>query len=119
MAAVLVADDSAFARRLVSDVVGEDHDVVAAVENGVEAVEVCKERRPDVVVLAAEMPIRDGIEATRDIAAERPETSILVCAGAGDEATERDALEAGADGVLTKPLRKPSVLAAIQDAVPA
>lgn len=117
MADVLIADNSPFSRRLLCDVIGEDHDVVAEVENGVEAVEVCRERRPDLVVMAASMPIRDGIEATREIRADGPDASVLVCVGAAGEETEREAREAGADVLVAKPFRKPSLLAAVRDAV--
>ena len=64
MAEVLIADDSAFMRNLLREILEEDHTIVGEVENGVEAVEVFTEEHPDLVMMDIVMPIRDGIEAT-------------------------------------------------------
>lgn len=116
MADVLIADDSAFVRALLRDVVGDDHAVVGEVENGVEAVEVEKDRRPDLVLMGTAMPIRDGIEATREIKAGDSGATVVLCADDGEE-TVTEAMEAGADEYITKPFQKQSVLDAIGSAV--
>jgi two-component system chemotaxis response regulator CheY len=67
----------------------------------------------------AAMPIRDGIEATAEITAADPAANVIVCADAGREDRMEAAVEAGADGYLTKPFQKPSVISAIEDIVPA
>ena len=118
MADVLIADDSEFMRNLLREILEEDHNIVGEVENGVEAVEVFKEEQPDLVMMDIVMPIRDGIEATDEIKNAAPEANVIMCTSVGQEEKMKEAVKAGADGYITKPFQKPSVMEAIQDVVP-
>lgn len=117
MVDVLIADDSEFMRNLLREILEEQHDVVAEVENGVEAVEVFKEEDPDLVMMDIVMPIRDGIEATNEIKSQSTDTKVIMCTSVGQEEKMKEAVKAGADGYITKPFQKPSVMEAIQDVV--
>jgi len=114
---VLVVDDSAFMRNLLKQLLEEDHEVVGEAENGVEAVELYRELDPDVVTMDVVMPIRNGIEATSEIKSLDPTSSVIMCTSVGQEEKMREAVEAGADGYITKPFQKPNVLQAIDDVV--
>ena len=118
MAEVLIADDSEFMRNLLREILEEDHTIVGEVENGVEAVEVFKEEEPDLVMMDIVMPIRDGIEATDEIKSTDPNSNVIMCTSVGQEEKMKEAVKAGADGYITKPFQKPSVMEAIQDVVP-
>jgi len=118
MADVLIADDSEFMRNLLREILEENHEIVGEVENGVEAVEVFKEQEPDLVMMDIVMPIRDGIEATDEIKTENPGAHVIMCTSVGQEEKMKEAVKAGADGYITKPFQKPSVMEAIQDVVP-
>ncbi len=102
---VLVVDDSNFFRRRIVEVLNADPDlkVVGAASNGREAVEKCKELRPDVVTMDYEMPMMDGITAVRLIMAECP-TPILMFSSLTFEGARvtLDALDAGAVDYLPK-----------------
>jgi two-component system chemotaxis response regulator CheY len=112
---VLVVDDSAFMRNLLKQLLEDDHEVVGEAENGVEAVELYNELDPDVVTMDVVMPIRNGIEATAEIKGDNPNASVIMCTSVGQEEKMREAVEAGADGYITKPFQKPNVLEAIDD----
>jgi two-component system chemotaxis response regulator CheY len=114
---VLVVDDSAFMRNLLKQLLEDDHEVVGEAENGVEAVELYRELAPDVVTMDVVMPIRNGIEATAEIKSIDPNSSVIMCTSVGQEEKMREAVEAGADGYITKPFQKPNVLEAIDDVV--
>ncbi|SDY46521.1 chemotaxis protein CheY [Halobellus clavatus] len=114
---VLVVDDSAFMRNLLKQLLEDDHEVVGEAENGVEAVEMYRELDPDVVTMDVVMPIRNGIEATSEIKSIDPDSSVIMCTSVGQEEKMREAVEAGADGYITKPFQKPNVLQAIDDVV--
>ena len=114
---VLVVDDSAFMRNLLKQLLEDDHEVVGEAENGVEAVELYRELYPDVVTMDVVMPIRNGIEATSEIKSIDPDSSVIMCTSVGQEEKMRQAVEAGADGYITKPFQKPNVLEAIDDVV--
>ena len=118
MAEVLIADDSEFMRNLLREILEENHTIVGEVENGVEAVEVFKEEQPDLVMMDIVMPIRDGIEATDEIKDTDPSANVIMCTSVGQEEKMKEAVKAGADGYITKPFQKPSVMEAIQDVVP-
>ena len=115
---VLIADDSEFMRNLLREILEEDHSIVGEVENGVEAVEVYNEQRPDLVMMDIVMPIRDGIEATDEIKSANPDANVIMCTSVGQEEKMKEAVRAGADGYITKPFQKPSVMEAIEDVVP-
>jgi len=118
MSDVLIADDSEFMRNLLRDILEEDHQIVGEVENGVEAVETYKEHEPDLVMMDIVMPIRDGIEATDEIKTTDPDANVIMCTSVGQEGKMKEAVKAGADGYITKPFQKPSVMEAIEDVVP-
>lgn len=113
---VLIADDSGFSRELLRDILRDDHHVVGTAENGVEAVEQFKEHHPELVVLEAEMPIRDGVETTAAIKDLDPDTNVIVCTSVEDEETIENAFEAGADEYLIKPFREQAVREAVESA---
>jgi DNA-binding NarL/FixJ family response regulator len=101
---VLVADDQALVREgLVTllESVPEIHPVAAA-SDGEEAVRLAARHRPDVVLMDLRMPKLDGVEATRRIRAELPDTEVVVLTTHADEASILEALSAGARGYLTK-----------------
>jgi DNA-binding NarL/FixJ family response regulator len=76
--------------------------VVGAAANGAEAVRLCGEQHPDVVLMDVRMPVMDGIEATRRIIAEEHRPHILVLTTFDLDEHVYDALEAGASGFLLK-----------------
>lgn len=104
---VLVVDDSAFMRRLISDVIADsgEFDVVGTARDGVHAVSQVRVLDPDIVTLDVDMPGQDGLAALREIMAEAPRPVIMLSAGGSDggvEATLR-ALELGAVEFVRKP----------------
>jgi AmiR/NasT family two-component response regulator len=89
--------------------------VVGEARDGAEAVRLARELEPDVVLMDVRMPELDGIEASRQILAERQIPIVMVTAFAEHEIVQQ-ASEAGAFGYLVKPFRQDDVLAAITTA---
>jgi len=116
---VLIADDSEFMRNLLREILEEDHEIIGEAENGVEAVDLYLEHSPDLVMMDIVMPIRDGIEATAKIKDEDAGANVIMCTSVGQEEKMKAAVRAGADGYITKPFQKPSVIQAIREVVPA
>ncbi len=102
---VLVVDDSGFFRRRVKEILESDPmlEVVGLAENGEQAIEAVKNLKPDVVTMDIEMPIMDGITATRKIMRATP-TSIIMFSSLTTEGAKStlDALDAGAVDFLPK-----------------
>lgn len=102
---VLVVDDSAFMRKVLSDLfkAESDFEVVDVARNGVEAIEKVVQHSPDVVTLDIEMPVLDGLSALEKIMATKPTPVIMVSSltKAGADATIR-ALSLGAVDFVAK-----------------
>jgi DNA-binding NarL/FixJ family response regulator len=118
MIRVLLADDHGVIRdglgRLISAL--DDVELVGMASDGAEAVEQCRAKRPDVVLMDLDMPVVDGIEATRRMLAEQPQTAVVVLTAFSDRARITGALEAGACGYLLKDVDAERVAEAIRQA---
>jgi two-component system chemotaxis response regulator CheB len=105
---VLIVDDSGFFRKRIHDLVSKDERliVVGAASNGREAVEKCKQLKPDVVTMDVEMPDMNGIDAVKIIMRDSP-TSILMLSSLTRQGanTTLKAIEAGASDFLTKDIQ--------------
>ncbi|MBS1907062.1 MAG: response regulator transcription factor [Actinobacteria bacterium] len=110
---VVVDDHPIFRKGLVALLTACEHDVVGEAGNGLEALAVVAETRPDVVLMDVSMPELDGIRATERLAAEHPGVRIVVITSFDDDATVRRALSGGADGYVTKQAGPDQILAAI------
>ena len=101
---ILVADDDALMRAGLAVILGTaaDLEVVAEAGDGIEAVRLCLEHTPDVVLMDVRMPGIDGIEATRRLVAARPDSKILILTTFHDDEYVCSALQAGASGFLLK-----------------
>lgn len=104
MTRVLIADDHGVLRDGLGRVIAAqpDLELVGLAANGAEAVELCRETSPDVVLMDLEMPVMDGIEATRAIVRANPATAVLVLTSFSDRRRITGALDAGAVGYLLK-----------------
>ena len=101
---LLIADDHSIVRKGIKVLVATEKDmqVVGEAENGAEAVEKAAALCPDVILMDIVMPGMDGIEATRRITAERPESRILVLTSFAADDKVFPAVKAGALGYLLK-----------------
>lgn len=103
---VLVTDDSAFMRKVISDILSADSDieVIDRARNGLECLEKCKQLHPDVITLDIEMPVMNGLEALQKLMSEHPVPIVMLSSltREGADATIQ-ALEYGAFDFVTKP----------------
>jgi len=101
---VVLADDQAVVREGLVTLLGllPGVEVVGAGADGLQAVELVAEHRPDVLLVDLRMPRCDGVEATARVRAEYPETEVVVLTTYTDDDSLLAALKAGARGFLTK-----------------
>jgi len=113
---VLLADDHAVVRQGTRELLEreKDIDVVAEASDGKEAVQKAIKKRPDVVVMDFAMPELNGIEATRQIKAVAPGTTILVLTAYDSDQYIFAFLEAGAAGYLLKDVQVDELVDAIR-----
>ena len=101
---VLVIDD----HRMFTDALGlvlrtdQSVDLIGAVQTAEEAIQACKTKRPDIVLMDIDLPGMDGIEATRQLLQADPELRVIVVTAFHGKEMVTRAIEAGASGFVPK-----------------
>ena len=113
---ILVVDDHAVVRRGVRSLLESQDgwDVCGEATTGRDAVEQSRRLRPDVVVMDLSLPELNGLDATRHILKEAPETEVLVLTMHQSEELARDVLQAGARGYVLKSDADENLIAAVE-----
>ncbi|MFE0459439.1 response regulator [Kitasatospora sp. NPDC058965] len=113
---ILIADDEALLRMAFTTVLEAQPDMapVAEAEDGVQAVRLARELRPDVVLMDVRMPGIDGIEATREVVRTSPQSRVLILTTFDLDEYAFAGLGAGASGFLLKNTRPEELLTAIR-----
>src|SRR5450631_3947747 len=113
---IVIAEDQAQVRRGAAHLLSfePDMEVVGQACNGVEAVELARVLRPDVVLMDLHMPIKGGVAATREIIGLLPATQILVLTTLDDDETVFEAVRAGAHAYLLKDAAEDELLETIR-----
>ena len=113
---VLIVDDQQLMLRALRVFIDAEEDLVVVGEarNGRAAVEQCRALRPDVVVMDLQMPVLDGIEATRAITHEHPEVKVLAVTTFHSEDWVIPALRAGASGYVVKDSEPHEIVGAVR-----
>jgi len=113
---ILIAEDQALVRRGTTVLLSmeQDMEVVGQACDGIEAVAMAVELRPDVVLMDLHMPRLSGVAATREITRSLPGTQVLVLTTLNDDETVFEAVRAGAHGYLLKDVTEQELLDTIR-----
>ena len=113
---VLLVDDHAILRMGLASLLGtrKGIDVVGEAGNGEEGLRLALKLKPDIVLMDLMMPVMDGVEATRRLAAEAPESKVVILTTFGTADGIAHALAAGACGALMKDIKLPELVEALQ-----
>jgi two-component system, chemotaxis family, chemotaxis protein CheY len=118
MARVLVVDDAAFMRKMVSDALAKGgHEVVGEAGNGLEAISQFQALKPDLMTLDITMPEKDGLAALADIMAADPSAKVVMCSALGQESKVLEAIKLGAKDFVVKPFQPDRVIDAVGKAL--
>ena len=114
---ILIADDHAVVREGVAAILATQPDLslVGEAEDGMEAVTLAAELRPDVILLDLVMPRQDGLTAIREIKRANPDAHILILTSFADDERVFPAIKAGALGYLLKDTPRAQLVQAIRD----
>ena len=113
---VLLADDHMVVRMGIASLLtfAGGLEVVGEADNGVDAVKMAHELKPDVVLMDLQMPELGGAEATARIHADNPAVKILILTTFGTSAELKKAMDAGATGALVKSSSRTEIVDAIR-----
>ncbi|NOV01014.1 response regulator [Paenibacillus planticolens] len=104
---ILIVDDAAFMRAMLKDMLMDlEYEIVAEGRNGLEAVQMYKRFKPDLVTLDITMPEMDGIAALIEIKHFDPQAKVIMCSAMGQQKLVVDSIQAGAKDFLVKPFNK-------------
>jgi len=118
---VLIVDDHTVVRQglrtfleLQTDASWLPIDVVGEASNGAEAAEYARKLQPDIVLLDLVMPVMDGIEATKKITQNSPQTKVIILTSFGEQEKVIPAIRAGAKGYLLKDIAPDDLVQAVR-----
>ena len=114
---VLLVDDHAVVRQGLRMFIEmqEDMEVAGEGTNGIEAVELAARLEPDVILLDLLMPQMDGVEATRKILEQAPQSRVLILTSFGEDDKVFPAIRAGAQGYLLKDVQPRDLVRAVRE----
>ena len=105
---VVIADDEVLIRMYIREILENNgYEVVGEAEDGLDAIAVCRQKKPDFVIMDVKMPVMDGLEATRIIRQKSTEIPIIALTAFAFDQDRIRVMEAGCNDFLTKPLSPP------------
>ncbi|MBC7319030.1 response regulator [bacterium] len=112
---ILIVDDAAFMRMMLKNILTQNgYEIAGEASNGLEAVTLYKELKPDLVTMDITMPEMDGITAVKEIKKIDPEAKIIMCSAMGQQAMVIESIQAGAKDFVVKPFQPDRVLEAVK-----
>jgi DNA-binding NarL/FixJ family response regulator len=116
---VLLADDHALFREGLANILNQqvDFEVIGEASDGLEALIKAREMGPDLILMDVTMPGCDGLEATQQIKAEMPGTTIVMLTVRDEDEKLFEAIRNGAQGYLLKSIRSAEMLRLLRGAV--
>lgn len=117
MIKVLITDDHEMIRKGIGSLLSDEENVtvVGTACDGSEAVDFCDNNEVDVVLMDLQMPVMSGVEATKVITSEHPETKVLAVTINEETSFIMEVLQAGATGYIMKHSPKSEIVSAIED----
>ena len=115
---VIIADDEPITRMDIKELLeNAGYAVIAEATDGFEAIEVCRQHRPDLVLMDIKMPFLDGISASKIIRDEELTETIILLTSYSERKLVDEAKDAGVGGYLVKPIDEKSLIPNIELAV--
>ena len=115
---VVIADDEPITRMDLKELLsGEGYQVVGEAADGFDAVEVCKQAKPDLVLMDIKMPLLDGLSAAKIVYEENLADTVMMLTAYSDREFVDQAKDVGVAGYLVKPIDEKSLIPSIELAV--
>lgn len=115
---VAIVDDAEFIKILLRKMLEEEgYHIIGEGSNGLDAIELIKNLKPDIMILDITMPDMDGITALKEIMTINDKTQIIICSALKENNLIKELLKLGASDFIIKPFEKSTIITAIQNAV--
>lgn len=111
---ILIADDTTFMREMLkSSLDKEKYEIIGEAKTGKQAVDLFKEKKPDLLILDINMPEMNGIDALTEVMEFDPKANVIMCSDQKQEPMIVLALKKGAKDFVVKPFMASDVLRAL------
>ena len=122
MITIVLADDEKLIRAGLNKILKDALDIpieILEAKNGQEALELCRQKKPEILITDIRMPVMDGVELMKNISAfeENQRPAIIVLSGYDDFAYAKAAIQSGALSYILKPVDKKELIAAVNSAI--
>lgn len=114
MPTVLVVDDAAFMRMRAGKLLVQNGYQVLEAENGLDALNMYMQHKPDLVLMDITMPVMDGITALKEIRQADPQAKVVMLSAMGQQAMVIESIKAGARDFVIKPYEPGNVMASVR-----
>lgn len=116
---LVIIDDATFMRSMIKRIISgnDDFDVIGEGENGIEAIELAKKLKPDLMTLDVTMPKMDGIDSIKGILKASPKTRILMISAMGQQSMMIEAVKAGAKDFIVKPFEESKIIEVLNNII--
>ena len=112
---VIICDDDRFiVSSLKEQLEGSEYQVIGEAANGLDLVRLCEKEKPDIVIVDIEMPVMNGIDATRELVEKNLAKCVILLTSFDDEKYIEGAIETGASGYITKPVEQDVLIPTIE-----
>ena len=114
MPTVLVVDDAAFMRMRAGKLLSQEGYSILEAENGLDALNMYVEHKPDIVLMDITMPVMDGLTALKEIRKADANAKVVMLSAMGQQAMVIESIKSGARDFVVKPYEPESVLSSVK-----
>ncbi|HAI86462.1 MAG TPA: two-component system response regulator [Firmicutes bacterium] len=114
MPTILVVDDAAFMRMRVGKLLSQNGFQVLEAENGLDALNMYMQHKPDLVLMDITMPVMDGITALKEIRQVDSQAKVVMVSAMGQQAMVIESIKAGAKDFVVKPYEPDNVMVSVR-----
>ncbi|MCR4733475.1 MAG: response regulator [Treponema sp.] len=120
MITIVLADDEKLIRAGLNKILKDNLDIsveIIEAKNGQEALELCREKKPALLITDIRMPVMDGVELMKNISSLKEKPAIIVLSGYDDFSYAKAAIQSGAISYILKPVDKKELINAVNSAI--
>lgn len=112
---ILIVDDSSFMRKIIKDILSKNgFDKLIEAKNGIDAIDLYKSEKPNLVILDVIMPDKDGFSTLTDIIEIDKKANIIVCSASSNNILIKELVAEGIKGFIVKPFEEKELISTVK-----
>lgn len=112
---ILIVDDSSFMRKIIKDILSKNgFDKLIEAKNGIDAIDLYKSEKPNLVILDVIMPDKDGFSTLTNIIEIDKKANIIVCSASSNNILIKELVAEGIKGFIVKPFEEKELISTVK-----